>query len=148
MQLANDSGSTEAEAKVAMRRATRMMKELNITQADLIAHETDAERSARAGHSTVTISSTLGKMVRCQQWHETACDAVFEAFDVQYYSENHDEGVDWVFYGLAEVGSLNRPNSLISNWHSFATEYGSGCSFLRDAAQPDRNLGSNEKERT
>ncbi|PPQ75365.1 hypothetical protein CVT26_015502 [Gymnopilus dilepis] len=102
MQLANDSGSTEAEAKVAMRRATRMMKELNITQADLIAHETDAERSARAGHSTVTIFSTLGKMVRCQQWHERACDAIFEAFDVQFFSENHDEGVDWVFYGLAE----------------------------------------------
>lgn len=103
MQLANHPGTGEAEAKAAMRMATRMMQQQNITQADLIAHETEAERSNRAGHSTVTISSTLGKMVKCQQWYSIACEAIFEAFDVQRYSEKHEDGLDWVFYGLAEV---------------------------------------------
>ncbi|GLB44178.1 hypothetical protein LshimejAT787_1601080 [Lyophyllum shimeji] len=49
MKLAVHPGTGEAEAKAAMRMATKLMQSQNLTQADLIANETAEERSTRAG---------------------------------------------------------------------------------------------------
>jgi Protein of unknown function (DUF2786) len=105
MSLATHPGTGEAEAKVAMRMATKLMQSQNLTQADLIASETEEERSTRAGHSNVVITSTQGKMVRNQRWYGTAAYASCEAFDVQVYSMSHGEFgcLHQVFYGLADV---------------------------------------------
>ncbi|GLB44177.1 putative protein of unknown function (DUF2786) [Lyophyllum shimeji] len=82
--------------------ATKLMQSQNLTQADLIANETAEERSTRAGQSTVTITSTNGKMARNQRWYDVASDAACEAFDVQVYSEAGADSLDEVFYGLAD----------------------------------------------
>jgi hypothetical protein len=103
MRLATHPGTGEAEAKLAMRMATKLMQSQNLTQADLIASETEEERSTRAGHSTVAITSTQGKMVRKQRWYGKAAYASCEAFDVQVYSESRRESLHQVFYGLADV---------------------------------------------
>ncbi|KAG5653139.1 hypothetical protein H0H81_002131 [Sphagnurus paluster] len=102
IKLATHPG--EAEAKVAMRMATKLMQSQTLTQADLIANETEEERCMRAGHSCVTITSTGGQMVRNQRWYDIACGAACEAFDVQTYSEAYGdcEALEWVFYGLAD----------------------------------------------
>ncbi|KAF8064077.1 hypothetical protein FPV67DRAFT_201113 [Lyophyllum atratum] len=102
MKLATHPGTGEAEAKVAMRMATKLMQSQNLTQADLIANETAEERSTRAGQSTVTITSTNNKSVRRQRWYGFASSAACEAFDVQVYSESYEKSLDWVFYGLAD----------------------------------------------
>lgn len=103
MSLATHPGTGEAEAKVAMRMATKLMQSQNLTQADLIASETEEERSTRAGHSTVAITSTQGKMMRNQRWYRVATRASCEAFDVQMYSESRGKSLHQVFYGLADV---------------------------------------------
>ncbi|KAG6819319.1 hypothetical protein H0H93_012956 [Arthromyces matolae] len=108
LRLATHSGTAEAEAKAAMRMATKLMATQNITQADLIASETAEERLTRAGNSRVKISSTSGKKMKTQRWYGIAADAVCDAFDVQCYSENYSyevkgkDHLDWVFYGLAD----------------------------------------------
>ncbi|KAG6911051.1 hypothetical protein DXG01_004565 [Tephrocybe rancida] len=104
MKLATHPGTGEAEAKVAMRMATRLMAQQNITQADLIANETAEERSTRAGNSRVRLTSTAGKMVKNQRWHSNATAAANEAFDVQLYTESPHQNryLDLVFYGLAD----------------------------------------------
>ncbi|KAG5728248.1 hypothetical protein E4T56_gene19107 [Termitomyces sp. T112] len=104
MRLATHPRTSEVEAKIAMRMATKFMASQNITQADLIANESAEERSTRAGNSRVRITSTTGKMVRNQRWYDIACEAVCEAFDVHAYSEKDDEdnSLDWVYYGIAD----------------------------------------------
>ncbi|KAG6812238.1 hypothetical protein H0H92_003778 [Tricholoma furcatifolium] len=106
IQLATHPGTGEHEAKVAMHMATELMATQNITQADLIASETEEERATRAGHSTVEITPTSDKekMMRFQHWYHAVTDASCEAFDVQVYSEMHDtrSSLKWVFYGLAD----------------------------------------------
>ncbi|KAG5646174.1 hypothetical protein DXG03_004227 [Asterophora parasitica] len=62
LKLAMHAGTGEAEAKLAMRMATKLMQAHNLTQADIIANETAEERSTRAGRSVVTITSTAGKI--------------------------------------------------------------------------------------
>ncbi|KAG6911052.1 hypothetical protein DXG01_004566 [Tephrocybe rancida] len=103
MKLATHPGTGEAEAKVAMRMASKLMAQQNLTQADLIANETAEERSTRAGNSRVRITSTAGKSVKNQRWHSNASAAACEAFDVQDYSERDDGTyMDRVFYGIAD----------------------------------------------
>ncbi|KAG5653138.1 hypothetical protein H0H81_002130 [Sphagnurus paluster] len=119
MKLAAHPGTGENEAQAAMRMATKLMQSQNLTQADLIANETAEERSTRAGHSSVKITSTASKKVSNRQWYGVASNAACEAFDVQVYSQKpRDKSyLDWVFYGLADVRStffFQLNNQLIS----------------------------------
>lgn len=100
--------------------ASVLMKRSNITQADLIAQESAADKAKRAGQSTVCIMPnpecrTRGnrqkpRIVQIKTWQNTSVGAVMEFFDVKSYSTQYDadeeEGreprVEWVFYGIAE----------------------------------------------
>ncbi|KAG8959968.1 hypothetical protein FRC00_001030 [Tulasnella sp. 408] len=87
LALAQHPNTGVAEAHNAMRVASRLMAKENITQADLIARETEAEKSKRAGMSTVNIvpnpdyrlarkrknddDDDAVKLVQNKSWHET-----------------------------------------------------------------------------
>ncbi|KAG8947212.1 hypothetical protein FRC04_010935 [Tulasnella sp. 424] len=117
LALAQHPNTGVAEAHNAMRVASRLMAKENITQADLIARETEAEKSKRAGLSTVNIIPNpdykLGrkrkdddeiKLVQNKSWHEMCAWAMDEFFNVKSYSTsfNYEAKLTWTFYGIAE----------------------------------------------
>jgi hypothetical protein len=55
LKLASHEGTGESEAKAALRVATKLIQFVNLSQADIIANETEEEQSTRAGQSNVQI---------------------------------------------------------------------------------------------
>lgn len=119
LALAQHPNTGVAEAHNAMRVASRLMAKENITQADLIARETEAEKSKRAGMSTVNIvpnpdyklarkrkndDDDAVKIVQNKSWHGLCAWAMDDFFNVKSYSTsfNYEAKVTWTFYGIAE----------------------------------------------
>ena len=111
LALAKHSGTSEAEARQALRLATRLMSTYNVTQADLLvssSSESDSP-SSRGGISTVTITRTdasldgdgAPKRVLVETWAARAAYAMTIFFDVKAYSTARDTEVVWTFYGIA-----------------------------------------------
>ncbi|EPQ30404.1 uncharacterized protein PFL1_01930 [Pseudozyma flocculosa PF-1] len=103
LRLAKHPGTGEAEARQALRLATRLMASQNLTQADLIASEDQETAQARAGMSEVEITSTTGAMVRNESWANRIAIAINLFFSVKAYSTSHvgRHRLTWTFYGLA-----------------------------------------------
>ncbi|KAN0064931.1 hypothetical protein ACQY0O_001988 [Thecaphora frezii] len=103
LRLAKHPGTGEAEARQALRLATRLMASQNLTQADLIASEDANTAQSRAGMSHVEIISTTGSMVRNESWANRIAVAINLFFSVKAYSTSHmgRDKLTWTFYGLA-----------------------------------------------
>lgn len=55
LKVAYDQGRREDEARIALRMSCRLMNELNITKAELLAHEDSDGREKHGGHSIVVL---------------------------------------------------------------------------------------------
>jgi hypothetical protein len=60
LQRGNHANTPEAEAKAALYLASRLMNRHNVSQADILAHESKEMQQQYAGRSIVTISRTDG----------------------------------------------------------------------------------------
>ncbi|KAF7296150.1 DUF2786 domain-containing protein [Mycena kentingensis (nom. inval.)] len=127
LALASHAGTGEQEAKAALRMASKLLDQYNVSQADIIAHETDAEKLQRAGQSVVSIRSTVAshKPVDKFTWARTLSHAMTKFFGGKSYSTRFRLGarprVEFTFYGLAEqtvaaAHAFEMTYNLISTW--------------------------------
>ncbi|PWY99536.1 hypothetical protein BCV70DRAFT_162827 [Testicularia cyperi] len=103
LALAKHPGTGEAEARQALRLATRLMASQNLTQADLLAASDSAENQSRAGMSIVEIVSQTNASPRNESWVNQVAVAINMFFDVKAYSTSYANRtkLSWTFYGLA-----------------------------------------------
>ncbi|KAF7288687.1 DUF2786 domain-containing protein [Mycena chlorophos] len=141
LALATHEGTGEAEAKAALRKATKLLNEHSVTQADVLAHETEAEKLERAGQSVVAVCSTVSqdKPVVQYGWVGSMACAIDVFFNCQHYSTKFDEPpkIEWTFYGLAE--------QTVAAAHAFAmvnesSPHDFGTSNFVAVLQPDPRL--------
>ena len=94
------------------------MSKINITQADLIAKESQEDKIKRAGISNVEIvpndkcktrgNGAIPKTVQLKGWQRECASAMMTFFDVKSYSTRRGSSgrklpsVVWSFYGIAE----------------------------------------------
>lgn len=124
LSRADQPGANESEAKTALRRADQLMRRLNITRADVLAHNPEGQNDF-AGHSIVTIRRTDGNAelpVRLNYWVGHLCHAIGLFFAVKSYTtkvwmrDQHKTAyVRVTFYGLAE--------NTVTAVHSFQMVY-------------------------
>lgn len=100
--------------------ANLLMNRINITNANLIAQESNSEKAKRAGQSTVSVTSnpecnTRGsrpkaKVMLIRTWQQVGATAINEFFDVKSYTARYaaneagkrEASIEYVFYGIAE----------------------------------------------
>ncbi|KAK7057132.1 carboxypeptidase [Favolaschia claudopus] len=106
LALASHPQTGETEARAALRMASKLLERHNVTQAEVMAQETESEQLKRAGTSVVSLKSTAvpPKTVSMDRWTSTLAHAMNSFFDCQSYSTKFTSRprVDWSFYGLAE----------------------------------------------
>ncbi|EJD50661.1 hypothetical protein AURDEDRAFT_143491 [Auricularia subglabra TFB-10046 SS5] len=104
LTLAAHAGTGEQEARQAMRMANKLMQAHNVSQADIMATETQEQKVKRAGASVVTIRSTTGAKVLMASWTSSLAGAMETFFNVKSYSTTFPDRsrITWTFYGLAE----------------------------------------------
>ena len=105
LQRAQDAGAAEQEAKAALRLASKMMKQLNITQADVYAHEEVEEQKKHGGQSTVALrrrDGDRGKRVQQAHYLNTLAYAMRVFFDCKHYTMSKSSSFETTFYGIAE----------------------------------------------
>lgn len=104
LKLAQHPNTSEAEARQALRASTRMLSAVNLTEAEVMADESQAEQLQRAGHSIVTVRHREGKTVSLERWSVTLGHAINVAFNVKYFYtrySSHDR-IEFTFYGLRD----------------------------------------------
>lgn len=105
LDRANNLGTPEAEAKVAIFRASRLMGQYNVTQAEVLAHEPPSTQRNYAGQSVVKIvrvDHDLSKPVKHQGYVDILCRAINDFFDCKHYSTSYLHCVKLTFYGIAQ----------------------------------------------
>ncbi|KAF7288688.1 DUF2786 domain-containing protein [Mycena chlorophos] len=107
LALASHEGTGEQEAKAALRKATKLLDQHSVTQADILAHETEAEKLKRAGQSVVSVRNTISEDKPVPQfgWTRSLACAVDTFFNCQHYTTKFKTmrpKIEWTFYGLAE----------------------------------------------
>ena len=107
LERANHPSTAEAEAKAAFYLASRLMGQYNVSQAEVLAHESPVVQQQYAGQSVVSIHRVDGdklKPVRQQAYVTTLCWAMEDFFDCKHYSStrNPPTSLDVTFYGIAE----------------------------------------------
>ncbi|KAJ7218017.1 hypothetical protein GGX14DRAFT_695970 [Mycena pura] len=125
LALATHSGTSEDEARAALRMASKLLERHNVTQAEIMAQESETEQLKRHCWTivvdsslpfailipfprTVSIRSTVAadKPVNAQTWVGTLARAIEIYFDCQSYSTRFGDApqprIDHTFYGLAE----------------------------------------------
>ncbi|KAJ7045569.1 hypothetical protein C8F04DRAFT_440212 [Mycena alexandri] len=107
LTLASHEQTGEAEARAALRMASKLLERHNVTQAEVMSQESEAEQLKRAGTSIVSLKSTVSPTtaVSIETWSSTLAAAMETFFDCQSYNTRFNGSrpkVDWAFYGLAE----------------------------------------------
>jgi hypothetical protein len=100
---ANHPNTPEMEAQNAMRMASRLMQQFNVTQADLIEEKANTDDLASlGGHSTVSIvrSQDDGRRVTSHTWTHDLGAAMIRFFDCDYYTTGRQDSFDFTFYGI------------------------------------------------
>ncbi|KAJ7703143.1 hypothetical protein B0H17DRAFT_1041917 [Mycena rosella] len=125
LELAGHEQTGEAEARAALRMATKLLDRHNVTQADIMSQETESEQLKRAGQSVVSIKNVNPTTsVSVEGWTQPLAAAMTTFFDCQSYNtkfNGHLPKVDWTFYGLAEqtvaaAHAFEMTYNLISTW--------------------------------
>lgn len=79
------------------------MTQYNVTNADLIAEESDGDYAKHGGSSVVSIHNAKeGERVSRQTWVGTLAKAMDVFFTCKSYSTETYFAIDWTFYGIAE----------------------------------------------
>lgn len=117
LQKANYTGTGESEVKAAFNRAAKLMAQYNISQAEVLAHETPDARQKHAGQSVVDIKRAdgSGKAVTQQGFIGTLAFAMTTFFDCKSYVTARASSIDHTFYGLSETQLQLRGHS---RWRS------------------------------
>ncbi|KFY08350.1 hypothetical protein V492_06306 [Pseudogymnoascus sp. VKM F-4246] len=124
LDRANHPGTPEAEAKVALHRASRLMGQYNVTQAEVLSHEPPSTQRNYAGQSTVDIvrvDSDKSKSVKHQNYVNTLLSAITLFFDCKSYSTTYSYYLRLTFYGIAQntvtaALSFEMVYNLITEW--------------------------------
>lgn len=124
LDRANHPGTPEAEAKVALHRASRLMGQYNVTQAEVLAHEPPSAQRNYAGQSNVEIVRVDGdksKSVKHQNYVNTLLSAITLFFDCKSYSTTYNHFLKLTFYGIAQntvtaALSFEMVYNLITEW--------------------------------
>lgn len=104
LQRAEHANTPESEAQAAWRKASRLMAQYNVTQADLLDQTTNNDDyAALGGQSVVDITSTKGgeANVISQTWVLEIVSAITTLFDCRSYSTHRRTSIEWTFYGIS-----------------------------------------------
>ena len=105
LDKANHPLTPEQEAKAAFYFASRLMRQINITQADILAHEPPSVQKEYAGQSVVSIQRVDGdtsRPVRHLAYVTDLGSAMEVFFDCESFSTATATSLQWTFYGIAE----------------------------------------------
>ncbi|PVH91120.1 hypothetical protein DM02DRAFT_620678 [Periconia macrospinosa] len=152
LQRANHKSTPEPEAKAAFYLASRLMGQYNISQAEVLAHESPAMRQQYAGQSVVSIKRADGsdKAVNNQGFVGELASAMGEFFDCKCYSTQNHASMDWTFYGITEntvaaAMAFEMAYNLISEWARPYKGNASKSSYCIGVAQELRYIAKEEK---
>lgn len=118
----NHANANENEAKSAIKMASKIMQQHNITQAQIMEGEDDAQRLERGGLSIVNIGPrTQYRQTVFETWVVDLTKAICNFFDCKAYSSQSFFSVKWTFYGVAEhtesaAMAFEMAHNLIQGW--------------------------------
>jgi hypothetical protein len=162
LDRANHPNTVEAEAKAALHLASRLMGQYNVSQAEVLAHETPDTQKQYAGQSVVSIrrvDDDRTKSVRHQGYVDGICRAMVDFFDCKSYTTATSSSLDITFYGIAENTvaasmSFEMAYNLIADWALSYKGVGRRNSYclgvsagLRKQAKNKRNVEEAEAQR-
>jgi hypothetical protein len=102
LNLSHHANTGEAEAKAALAVAQKLMSKINVSQADVIAHESAQEHLLRAGMSIVAIRKTDPKSKpQSKLWASVLGCACELYMDVKSFITAYRDRITITFYGLA-----------------------------------------------
>lgn len=122
---ARHDNANEAEANAAIRMAAKIMEQHQISEAEVMADETQEQLSKRGGQSSVNIWPAREDDEYCraqnQVWVTWLVSAMRTFFDCNAYSTAYDREIMWTFYGIAEYTasaaiSFETVHNLIQDW--------------------------------
>ena len=119
---ANHANANEHEARSALKMASHIMQQYNITQAQVMEGEDDAQRLERGGLSTVNIGPrTQDRQVIFETWVVDFKKAICTFFDCKVFSSQSFFAIKWTFYGVAEhtvsaAMAFEMTHNLIQAW--------------------------------
>ena len=119
---ANHANANEHEAKSAIKMASHIMQQHNITQAQVMEGEDDARRLERGGLSTVKIGPrTQYRQTIFEAWVVDLKNAILRFFDCKAFSSQSFSSIKWTFYGVAEhtvsaAMAFEMTHNLIQGW--------------------------------
>ena len=119
---ANHANANENEAKSAIKMASKIMQQHNITQAQVMEGENDAQRLERGGLSTVKIGPrTQYRQVISETWVDDLATAICTFFDCDAFPEQFSFSIKWTFYGVAEntvsaAMAFEMTHNLVQSW--------------------------------
>ncbi|KAL5344421.1 hypothetical protein ACLOAV_010681 [Pseudogymnoascus australis] len=153
LDRAHHPGTPEVEAKVAIFRASRLMGQYNVTQAEILAHEPLSTQRNYAGQSVVSIVRSDGnllKSVKHQGYVDQLCCAINEFFDCKHYSTSYSHCVKLTFYGIAQntitaALSFEMVYNLITKWAMSYKGIGRRNSYTLGAADELRRMARIKK---
>ncbi|CAK3844629.1 Hypothetical predicted protein [Lecanosticta acicola] len=105
LERANHPNAAKAEARAALYLAFRLMKQFNVTQAEVMAHETPETQRKYAGQSTVAILRRDGnqnKTVQENIYIDPLVCAVEAYFTTKAYITHEERSLEITFYGISE----------------------------------------------
>lgn len=95
------ANANENEQRAAFKMAHKIMKQYNISQAELMEEEDKVARVERGGMSTVNIwPAKEGALVKHQTWVNDLVCAIRKLFDCSAYSTSLPNSIEWTFYGV------------------------------------------------
>ena len=118
----NHATANENEAKSAIKMASKIMQQHNITQAQIMEEEDDAQRLERGGLSTVNIGArTQYQLVDFETWVVDLKTAICTFFDCQALCSPSSSSIVWTFIGVAEhtvsaAMAFEMTHNLIQSW--------------------------------
>ena len=116
------ANANENEAKSAIRMASKIMQQHNITQAQVMEGEKDAQRLERGGMSTVKIEPrTQYVQMDFEPWVPNLDSAICKFFDCQSFRTRFPDSIEWTFFGVAEntvsgAMAFEMTYNLIQSW--------------------------------
>lgn len=151
LDRAEHANANESEARAAMKIATRLMSQHNVTQAELIDNEKLSEREQRGGLSLVKISpSKEGGHPVNWAWADEVVSAVTKLFDCDAFHTQSAHFLEWKFYGIAEntafaAISFAVNHNLILHWADAFTTVQGRNSYCLGVANGLRRLAKEER---
>ena len=151
---ANHENANEAEARAAVKMASRIMEQHKIEQSDLMQAEDQSQRERRGGLSTVNIwPAENSQSAHNQGWVTILVGAMQRFFDCRSYSTDYEEEITWTFYGIAEhtvsaAIAFEATHNQIQEWAGNFKGVSTRNSYSIGIARGLSTLAEEEKEAT